>query len=73
MPQDTGADIALTVLEVVVLGRLGRMSLHIDDATLNAAMSRLAQVGIAHLANREIGTLSGGQRQMALFAQVLMR
>ncbi|OWV89192.1 iron ABC transporter ATP-binding protein [Rhizobium sp. R635] len=73
MPQDTATDIALTVLEVVVLGRLGRLSLHIDDETLDIAMTRLTQAGIAHLAGRDIASLSGGQRQMALFAQVLMR
>ncbi|MGV1985160.1 ABC transporter ATP-binding protein [Agrobacterium sp. 22-221-1] len=73
MPQDTAADIALSVLEVVALGRFGRLSLHIDDETLDLAMTRLHQAGIAHLAGREIASLSGGQRQMALFAQVLMR
>ena len=36
-------------------------------------MARLDQAGIAHLAGRPIGSLSGGQRQMAMFAQVLMR
>ncbi|CUW96959.1 ABC transporter ATP-binding protein [Agrobacterium tumefaciens] len=73
MPQDTTSDIALSVLEVVALGRFGRLSLHIDDETLDLAMTRLHQAGIAHLAGREIASLSGGQRQMALFAQVLMR
>ncbi|WP_019998990.1 ABC transporter ATP-binding protein [Aureimonas ureilytica] len=73
MPQDTAADIAMTVLEVVVLGRLGALGLHLDDATLLDAMARLHQAGIAPLANRPIGALSGGQRQMAMFAQVLMR
>lgn len=73
MPQDTTADIALSVLEVVALGRFGRLSLHIDDETLDIAMTRLHQAGIAHLAGRDIASLSGGQRQMALFAQVLMR
>lgn len=73
MPQDSTADIAMTVLEVVVLGRLGRLRFHIDDETLRAAMARLDDAGIAHLAGRSIGSLSGGQRQMAMFAQVLMR
>lgn len=73
MPQDTAADVALTVLEVVVLGRLGKLSLHIDDETLDMAMNTLEQAGIAHLAGRDIASLSGGQRQMVLFAQVLMR
>jgi iron complex transport system ATP-binding protein len=73
MPQDTTVDIALSVLEVVALGRSGQLSLHIDDETLDSAMTRLHQAGIGHLANRDISSLSGGQRQMALFAQVLMR
>ena len=73
MPQDSSTDLAMTVLEVVVLGRLGRLQFHVDDETLEAVMARLEATGIAHLANREIGTLSGGQRQMAMFAQVLMR
>ncbi|QUG74378.1 ATP-binding cassette domain-containing protein [Erwinia sp. E602] len=73
LPQDSTADIGLTVLEVVVLGRLGRLSLHIYDETLDAAMQRLEQAGIGHLAERDIASLSGGQRQMVLFAQVMMR
>ncbi|KXG87726.1 ABC transporter ATP-binding protein [Agrobacterium bohemicum] len=73
MPQDTTVDIALSVLEVVALGRSGQLSLHIDDETLDVAMTLLHQAGIGHLANRDISSLSGGQRQMALFAQVLMR
>lgn len=73
LPQDSSADIGLTVLEVVVLGRLGKLSLHIDDETLEAAMQRLDQAGIVHLAGRDIASLSGGQRQMVLFAQVMMR
>lgn len=73
MPQDTHLDIAMTVLEVVVVGRLGRLGLRIDDETLRLATERLAEAGVLHLADRDIGTLSGGQRQMALFAQVLMR
>lgn len=73
MPQDSSTDAALTVLEVVILGRLDRLSLHVDDETLNLAMSRLDDAGIAHLADRNVTSLSGGQRQMAMFAQVLMR
>lgn len=73
MPQDCGADLSMSVLEVVVLGRLQRLQFHIDDDTLEAAMTCLEDAGIAHLAGRDIGSISGGQRQMAMFAQVLMR
>ncbi|MBB6208836.1 ABC transporter ATP-binding protein [Novispirillum itersonii] len=73
MPQDNTADIAMTVLEVVVMGRLKALDLHIDDDTLHQALHRLDATGILPLADRLIGTLSGGQRQMAFFAQTLMR
>ena len=73
MPQDNSADIAMTALEVVVLGRLEKLQFHVDDATLRDAMARLEDAGIAHLANHIVGSLSGGQRQMVMFAQVLMR
>lgn len=36
-------------------------------------MTRLEEAGIAHLADRNVTSLSGGQRQMTMFAQVLMR
>ena len=73
MPQDCSTEVSLSVLEVVVLGNLGQIGLRLDDALLQRAMEKLSQVGIAHLAGRSIGSLSGGQRQMAFFAQVLMR
>lgn len=73
MPQESTTDVALTVLEVVVLGRIGKLSLHIDDETLHMAMTRLEEAGIAHLADRYVTSLSGGQLQMVMFAQVLMR
>jgi iron complex transport system ATP-binding protein len=73
MPQDTGLDVSLSVLEIVVLGGLEALTLHIDPALLEQAMNCLQAAGIAELAHRDIGSLSGGQRQMVLFAQVLMR
>lgn len=73
MPQDNTTDIAMTVLEVVVMGRLQALDLHIDDETLHQALIRLEATGILPLADRLVGTLSGGQRQMTFFAQTLMR
>lgn len=73
MPQDTSIDISLSVLEIVVLGGLDALTLHIDPVILEQAMTCLQAAGIAELAHRDITSLSGGQRQMALFAQVLMR
>ncbi|MEN9890499.1 MAG: hypothetical protein RLY78_794 [Pseudomonadota bacterium] len=73
MPQDTQLDLDLTALEVVVLGRLQRLSMRLSDEDLQAAYAVLHDLGIAHLADRPVHALSGGQRQMVLFGQVLLR
>ncbi|MBT3066685.1 ABC transporter ATP-binding protein [Rhodoferax sp. U11-2br] len=73
MPQNTQLDLDLSALEVVVLGRLQRLSMRLSDDDLGAALAALQALDIAHLADRPVHTLSGGQRQMVLFAQVLLR
>ncbi|NAX24834.1 ATP-binding cassette domain-containing protein [Vibrio sp. V38_P2S17PM301] len=73
MPQDINLDVNLTVIEVVLLGRLDALSLRVDDKTLNQALQILDNIGISQLANHSVNTLSGGQCQMVLFAQALMR
>ncbi|MDZ7921204.1 ABC transporter ATP-binding protein [Rhodoferax sp.] len=73
MPQNTQLDLDLSALEVVVLGRLQRLSMRLSDEDLDAALKALQALDIAHLADRPVHTLSGGQRQMVLFAQVLLR
>ncbi len=71
MPQDGNTRVALTAFEVVLLGRMGTLTLRVDAADLAAAEAAMAELGVAHLAGRRIGELSGGQRQMVLIAQVL--
>ncbi|WP_105901171.1 ABC transporter ATP-binding protein [Vibrio gangliei] len=73
MPQDIHLDVNLTVLEVVLLGRLDALSLSLSEEVLHQAIHILDSIGLADLANRDVRTLSGGQRQMILFAQALMR
>lgn len=71
MPQETGVRAALTVFEVVLLGRLRSLALRVSEADLRAATVALEEVGVADLAGRRIGALSGGQRQLVFLAQVL--
>ena len=71
MPQDTGARVALTAFEVVLLGRMRSLSFRPGPADLRAAEAAMREIGVADLAGRRIGELSGGQRQMVLLAQVL--
>lgn len=73
MPQDTNVEASLTALEVVLLGRMDALHMHIGDDMLAEAAGVMAQLGIAHLAHRDVMRLSGGQRQLVMFAQVLLK
>jgi iron complex transport system ATP-binding protein len=70
MPQNSVSRVALTVFQVVLLGRLRSLSLRVANADLAAVEHAMAEIGVSHLATRHIDTLSGGQRQMVLLAQV---
>ncbi len=71
MPQDNAVRAALTAFEVVLLGRLHSLAFRVGERDLAAAMAALAELGVADLASRRIGELSGGQRQLVFLAQVL--
>ena len=72
MPQDLQAPTALTVLEVVLLGRLGQLGLKVKPDDLEAVRLVLQMMDIESLAGQYIGELSGGQRQMVFLAQALV-
>jgi iron complex transport system ATP-binding protein len=71
MPQDIGARTALTVLETVLLGRLGRLGLRVSPVDLAAVEAVLTELDLKPLASRYLGELSGGQRQLVFLAQAL--
>lgn len=73
MPQHSHAEASLTALEVVLLGRMDALHMHIGDDTLAEAAAALDTLGLGHLAHRDILSLSGGQRQLVMFAQVMVR
>lgn len=72
MPQDQLGLAALTVLEVVLLGRLQQLRLKVQPEDLDAARQVLRHLGIEALAGRDVRELSGGQRQMVFLAQALV-
>lgn len=73
MPQSAAVRAPLTALEVVLLGRLERLGWRLGTADLEAALAALAALGVAPLAGARVDTLSGGQQQLVLLAQRLVR
>ncbi len=62
----------VTVLDVVLMGRLGLQPLGwYRDADRRAAEKALAQMKMEHLAARRFADISGGQRQRVLIARAL--
>lgn len=73
MPQDNFVDASLSALEVVLLGLISSLGMYVSDNQLKLALGVMEKLGILHLAHRDILNLSGGQRQMVMFAQVLIK
>ena len=71
MPQDSSVAFPFTVREVVAMGRTpwpetaAPTRRHVDEA--------LELTGLGGLAEREVTTLSGGERQLTAFARVLVQ
>ena len=73
MPQDTSAHSSLTVLEVVLLGRLNSLGLNLPKGLANEALEALDAFGLSSLQTRQLDEISGGQRQLVFLAQALFR
>lgn len=74
MPQDSSASARLTVYESILLARKqGDASWSVAERDLLPIDAVMASLGIADLAFRYLGELSGGQRQLASIAQALAR
>ncbi|WP_229068200.1 ABC transporter ATP-binding protein [Actinoplanes sp. DH11] len=71
--QESGGESALTVAEMVLLGRGPHLSTfqRAGAADHEVAARCLARVGAAHLAARAFAGLSGGERQRVLIARAL--
>lgn len=63
----------LTVLEMVILGRLPELGHKVSDDDLNIVMDTLESLNIAPLAARSFSELSGGQKKLVFIAQTLVR
>ena len=73
VPQDTQLPYPFTALEVVLMGRAPHQPLFGLDRPEDLAVARaaMAEVEIASFADRSIQKLSGGERQLVMFARAL--
>lgn len=75
LPQRSEIDwrFPVTVYDVVMMGRVGRLGLLRRPGAGDRALVReaLEAVGLSELANRQIGELSGGQQQRMFIARAL--
>ncbi len=71
MPQSFQSVAGLTVLEIVLLGRINALAMRVSDDDLDKAADTLDLVGLRAHAGRSVDELSGGQRQLAFLAQAL--
>lgn len=73
MAQELSGEVPLTVADVVLLGRIPHSGAFggTGEADLEIATEALESAGALHLARREFGLLSGGEKQRVLIARAL--
>jgi iron complex transport system ATP-binding protein len=73
MPQDTSVNAVITVYESVLLARKQGASWSVAEQDLKLIDEIMASLDITDIAFRNLGELSGGQRQLVSIAQSLAR
>lgn len=73
MPQDTHANAVLSVYETVLLARKQGRGWSVRPDEISLIDKTLSDLDIMDLSHRNIGELSGGQRQLVGLAQALVR
>ncbi|CAH1670391.1 ABC transporter ATP-binding protein [Chelatococcus asaccharovorans] len=73
MPQDSSANAVLTVYESILLARKQGQSWRVGDDDLRLIDHIMEALDIRDLSFRDLGALSGGQRQLVSIAQTLAR
>jgi len=73
MTQENALLSSLSVLDVVLLGRLGTLNIRVQDEDIEKAMTMMKLLHLEHLQGRPFYALSGGQRRMVDVAQTLVR
>jgi iron complex transport system ATP-binding protein len=73
LPQSFQNDATITVYEAILLGLMCSLTLRVNSAQLQAVNNMLEVFELQSLAQRQIYELSGGQLQMVLLAQAIIK
>ncbi|MCQ2070917.1 MAG: ABC transporter ATP-binding protein [archaeon] len=73
MEQNTDCDIDLNVFEIVLLGMIQSLGFYVSQEDIDEVYKVLDLLGVRKFADRKIGELSGGQRQLVFIAQALVK
>ena len=73
MEQNTDLDVDLNVFEIVLLGMIQSLGFYVSEEDVQEVYNVLDLLEISKFANRKIGELSGGQRQLVFIAQALVK
>jgi iron complex transport system ATP-binding protein len=75
IPQSSSQVYNFSVLELVLMGSASRLAMFAQPGKKESAeaMATLDSLGIAHLAHRGCGQISGGEYQLALLARALLQ
>lgn len=73
LPQTDLEKSSLSVLEMILLGRLPSLGKHVKPEDLEKVMETMKLLGIEALAERNFSELSGGQKKLVFIAQTLVR
>lgn len=73
VPQVSSGALSGTVIDFILLGRRQYLNWRLKEEDLLAVMDVLERLNIRELANRDFGSLSGGQRQKVLVARALLQ
>ncbi len=71
VPQKEETNFSITVYEMILLGRKPYIKWRVKEIDKKIVNEMLAKFRIRHLADRDINTLSGGERQKVIIARAL--
>jgi ABC-type cobalamin/Fe3+-siderophores transport system ATPase subunit len=73
VPQALSIGMAMSVVEVVLMGRRPHVRWRVSDHDLGLVTGMLARIGIGHLAFRKLTQVSGGERQKVMIARAMVQ